>query len=129
MCRNVVVSLCLIENRIRTGAQGPTRAVAQIMLPVCMAVCACTVREFGAVVAILSRRPADGLTYCKPLICVSVRRVCRHDESCYSRVCRLGFVLEQGFAVRVRPTAGLGLCFVLEQGLSLRVPARFGFLS
>ena len=68
MCRNVMDSLCLIENRMRTGAQGPTRADAQVMLPVGMAVCACTVREFGAVVAMLSRRPADGLTYCLPII-------------------------------------------------------------
>ena len=33
MCRNVVVSLCLIENRIHTGAQGPTPADAGVMLP------------------------------------------------------------------------------------------------
>ena len=68
MCRNAVVSLCLIENRIRSGVQGPTRTDARIMLPVCLAVCASTVREFGADVAILSRRPADGLTSCLPII-------------------------------------------------------------
>ncbi len=60
----MVVSLCLIENRIRTGALGPTRAGAGIVLPAMHAVSVVFVRIFLASAAGLLRRLAVALPAC-----------------------------------------------------------------